>query len=99
MKKLIGALLIILSAVSLTYAQSNLQHVDVLIKRAWVFDETGQDSIKQDIGITGKKIVYIGNSTSDHVTGKKQIDANGLYLAPGFIDSHTHYGRWLNSDK
>ncbi|PMP94718.1 MAG: hypothetical protein C0168_08320 [Candidatus Aminicenantes bacterium] len=61
---------------------------DLLIRRAWVVDGTGQKPFLADVGIKGKSIKSIGE------IGNKQagriIEAEGLYLAPGFIDVHNH---------
>ena len=76
-------------------AQKPVQ-LDYLIKGAWVFDGSGTDSIKTNIGIQGKKIVYIGHGIKDKIKAKKTIHADGLYLSPGFIDPHTHYDGWLS---
>lgn len=81
---------------SLTAHSQKLVQLDYLIKEAWVFDGTGKDSVQTDIGVAGKKIVYIGNSAKDKVKSKKTIDATGLYLTPGFIDPHTHFDRNLS---
>lgn len=90
----------LLSVSSLFFLQTaNAQkpgQLDYLIKNAWVFDGSGTDSVKTNIGIRGKMIVYIGNNTKDKIKAKKIIDADGLYLSPGFIDPHTHYDRWLS---
>lgn len=97
MIKRIGLLLLFISAAfSYSLAQSASQ-VDILVRGAWVFDGSNGDSVKTDVGITGDKITFLGNSTKDKISALKVIDATGLYLAPGFIDPHTHYNRWLDS--
>ena len=73
--------------------------LDYLIKGALVFDGTENAATQMDIGIEGNKIAYIGNSAEDKVRSKETISAKGLYLCPGFIDSHTHYTSWLGSGK
>lgn len=78
-------------------AQSKTLQVDYLIKDAWVFDGFSKDSVKTDVGITGDKITYIGNSQKDKMKGKRLINAKGLYLSPGFIDPHTHTEADLSS--
>jgi len=71
------------------------QDYDVYIKGAVVFDGSGGDSVLQDVGIRGERIVYVGPEQSG-ARAKQTIDAKGLYLAPGFIDPHTHYRSQLN---
>lgn len=58
---------------------------DLVIKGAKVVDVFSQAVIDCDVAITDGRIVGLGN-----YQGHKQIDANGCYLAPGFIDSHIH---------
>ena len=61
---------------------------DYLIINSDVIDGSGSASIKQDVAIRGDKIVAMGNLKgyeAHHV-----FDAEGLTLAPGFIDVHTH---------
>lgn len=61
---------------------------DVVIRRARVIDGTGAEPFVADIGVTGERIVAIGNinaSQAEHV-----VEAEGRYLSPGFIDVHTH---------
>jgi len=48
--------------------------------------ESGLDAVRY-IGINGKKITAISTSP---LHGKIVIDANGLVVAPGFIDLHSH---------
>jgi len=57
---------------------------DILIRNATVVDGTGAPARREDIAIAGGKIVPAGGA-------KREIDAAGLVLAPGFIDPHTHY--------
>jgi len=60
---------------------------DIVISNARVVDpETGFDMIS-NIGISGKEIASI---TTEKITGKNKIDAQGLIAAPGFIDFHVH---------
>ena len=61
---------------------------DILIKNGRVLDGTGNPWYPADIGIRDGRIVEIGrleDGTADTV-----IDATGLYIAPGFIDVHSH---------
>lgn len=71
------------------------QKFDLLIKNAYVFDGTGKDSVLSDVGVIGERIVFVGKS--EGATAKRTIDATGLYLAPGFIDPHTHYRSQLGN--
>jgi N-acyl-D-amino-acid deacylase len=61
---------------------------DVVIKKGMIYDGIGSNGIRSDIGIIGDKIAAISdlsNSTADRI-----IDAEGLIVAPGFIDIHAH---------
>ncbi|MFT5503613.1 MAG: N-acyl-D-amino-acid deacylase [Gammaproteobacteria bacterium] len=61
---------------------------DFIITGARLIDGTGGSSSFQDIAVDRDRIVEIGDCR--HWTADQTIDANGLVLAPGFIDSHTH---------
>ncbi len=60
---------------------------DLLIKNGCVIDGSGNEGYTADIGIKDGKISKIGSSLSD---AKRVIDASGLVITPGFIDSHSH---------
>ncbi|HVM48851.1 MAG TPA: D-aminoacylase [Candidatus Acidoferrum sp.] len=60
---------------------------DVVIVHGRVVDGTGNPAFFADVGIRNGRVVKIGA-----VSGKarRQIDAQGMIVAPGFIDVHTH---------
>jgi len=60
------------------------QDLDILITGARVVDGSGNPWYSSDVGIRGGIIVGIGNLNGQRAT--RVIDANGLVLAPGFID-------------
>src|SRR5580765_3453607 len=61
---------------------------DALIKDGTLVDGTGAPARRADVGIAGGKIVEVGELKG---AAKRTIDADGLVVAPGFIDPHTHY--------
>jgi N-acyl-D-aspartate/D-glutamate deacylase len=62
--------------------------LDLLIKNGSVIDGTGSASFRADVGIAGGKITEVGKIGD---SARRTIDADGLVVAPGFIDPHTHY--------
>ena len=61
----------------------------LLIKNANLIDGRNNPAYKSDILIVGEKIAKIGNIDIE-ASGVEIIDGEGLYAAPGFIDSHSH---------
>ena len=62
---------------------------DIVIKDGLIVDGTRAPRFRGDIGVKNGRIAKIGRIRSHE--GAKVIDANGLVVAPGFIDLHTHY--------
>jgi N-acyl-D-aspartate/D-glutamate deacylase len=61
---------------------------DIVIANATLIDGTGAPARRADIGIAEGKIVEMGRVSG---APRKTINAEGLVVAPGFIDPHTHY--------
>jgi len=85
--KLLSLSLLILS--SATVNGSGKEKFDLLIINGSVMDGTGNPAVQADIGIRDGKIVAVGN-LEQKSAAKKIINAEGLIVAPGFIDIHCH---------
>ena len=60
---------------------------DLLVKNARVIDGTGAPWFLADVAITDGKISAVGKIDA---RARRVIDAAGLVISPGFIDSHSH---------
>ena len=72
------------------------QQYDVVIREGRVIDGTGNSWFRADIGIRGDRIAAIGDLRD--ATATRVVDAAGLYVAPGFIDLHSHADRAMTSE-
>lgn len=61
---------------------------EIIIKGGTIYDGTSSDPFIGDIGIKSGKILTIGDLSG--ASAEKIINAEGLAVAPGFIDMHTH---------
>lgn len=67
---------------------------DLIIKNATIIDGTGAAPYTGDVAVKDGKIAAIG----EYLEGAdKLIDATGLTVTPGFIDSHSHSDRMLKA--
>ena len=68
---------------------------DLVIKDAEIFDGAGNAPVRGDLGVTGGKIAAIGGKLG---AARETVKADGLALAPGIIDGHTHYDAQITWD-
>jgi len=61
---------------------------DLVIRNGTLADGTGGPLRRADIAITGERISEVGDQVAG---GRRELDAEGLLLTPGFVDPHTHY--------
>jgi len=65
-----------------------MQDLDLKIIGGEVFDGLGGAARHEDVGIRGDRIAVVGDLSE--TPAEKTLDAAGFYVAPGFIDIHTH---------
>ena len=61
---------------------------DLVIRGGTVLDGTGAAAFAGDVAIDGAEIAQVGGKAGP---AKREIDANGLLVTPGWVDVHTHY--------
>jgi len=64
-----------------------------LIQNALLIDGTGAPGRRAGVRVVGERIAEVG--VLEPRRGERVIDAGGLVLAPGFIDTHSHHDRGL----
>ena len=108
MKRLAIAVLALLCAGAATVAMVTAQApaaspapspavYDLIIRHGRVLDGDGNPWFRADIGVRGDRIAAIGDL--GQATAPTVIDARDMYVAPGFIDTHTHTGPGLATEK
>jgi N-acyl-D-amino-acid deacylase len=85
----------LVSVVAITACTASPQH-DIVIRHGTVYDGSGGAPVLADVAITGDTIVAIGDL--DGATGRTEIDATGLAVAPGFINMLSWAGTRLIAD-
>jgi N-acyl-D-amino-acid deacylase len=61
---------------------------DIVIRGGTIIDGTGQAPFTGDVAIAGDRIAAVGGKLGP---AKRDVDANGLLVTPGWVDVHTHY--------
>ena len=73
---------------------------DLLIRNALTFDGSGAPAVIQDLAVSQGRIVAMGAGLAgDDAHAQRVIDATGLALMPGIIDSHTHFDAQITWDR
>jgi N-acyl-D-aspartate/D-glutamate deacylase len=68
---------------------------DLVIRNGTVVDGTGAPRRAGDVAVDGDRIVAVGDDVG---AGRREIDADGLMVTPGWVDIHTHYDGQLTWD-
>ncbi|NMH95943.1 N-acyl-D-amino-acid deacylase family protein [Pseudonocardia acidicola] len=61
---------------------------DLVVRAGSVVDGTGAPARTADVAVQGDRVVEVGRVSG---RGRREIDADGVVVAPGFVDIHTHY--------
>src|SRR5690349_20713972 len=61
---------------------------DLVIRGGSVVDGTGAPARTADVAVDAGRITAVGRVAE---RGRREIDADGATVAPGFVDIHTHY--------
>ena len=84
-------------------APSRRRPIDLLIRNGEIHDGMGGAPYRGEVAIAGDRIVYVGPPTAAEGVASarwepvREIDAQGMVVAPGFIDPHTHTAEDLSS--
>ena len=66
------------------------QQFDVVLRGGTVVDGTGALRFRADVAITGDRIARVVREGLPAKSGRVELDATGLIVAPGFVDHHAH---------
>ena len=81
------------------FAQAGQPAYDLLLAGGLVFDGSGNPAVRADVGIRGDEVVAIGLlAGKEGHDAARTIEVAGLYLAPGWVDLHSHADRSLAGD-
>ncbi len=61
---------------------------DLVIRNGLLADGTGGPLRRADVAVAGHRIIEVGERLA---RGRRELDAEGLLVTPGFVDPHTHY--------
>lgn len=62
--------------------------LDLVLRNGTVYDGTGAAGVRMDVGIQGERIAALGDLA--RTPAHRAVDCVGLFVAPGFIDMHSH---------
>jgi len=75
-------------AMILLFVSCQKQKFDVVIRGGTVYDGSGKPGVVTDVGINADTVAFIGDLSK--AIGTKEINAQGLAVAPGFVNMMSH---------
>ena len=66
--------------------------IDLLLRGGTVIDGTGAAAVRADVAVHDGRVIEVGSTDESAV---RTVDLDGLVVAPGFVDIHTHYDAQL----
>ncbi len=85
-----GAFLLLSFSWVLAACGASPSEMDILIIGGSVVDGSGEPERLADVGIREDMIAFVGDASKAGAAARDSIDAQGLIVAPGFIDMHSH---------
>src|SRR5262245_10411117 len=61
---------------------------DLVVRHGTIVDGSGSSPREGDVAIDGDRVTSVGGTAGK---GRREIDARGLLVTPGWVDIHTHY--------
>jgi N-acyl-D-aspartate/D-glutamate deacylase len=61
---------------------------DVVVRGGTIVDGTGRERFEGDVAIDAGRVAGVGRALG---RGRREVDARGAVVAPGWVDVHTHY--------
>jgi N-acyl-D-amino-acid deacylase len=68
---------------------------DLVIRGGLVLDGLGTEPIRADVAVDGDRVTEVGEVVG---SGRRELDADGRFVAPGFVDVHTHLDAQIGWD-
>jgi N-acyl-D-aspartate/D-glutamate deacylase len=62
--------------------------LDLVIRGGTIVDGSGRERFSGDVGVREGRIAAVGEVAE---RGRRELDARGLLVTPGWVDVHTHY--------
>ncbi|MGH7017283.1 MAG: amidohydrolase family protein, partial [Caulobacteraceae bacterium] len=62
--------------------------LDLIVRNGTLIDGSGEAPRPGDVGVEGERIVAVGEIEGGT---RREIDAEGMIVTPGWVDIHTHY--------
>lgn len=85
LSRMVAAVVLAAAALAPT---AHAQSFDLLIRGGHVLDGSGNPAVRADVAVNDGRIVAVGDLAN--ATATRIVDADGMVVAPGFIDMHSH---------